>query len=213
MIGIHFAPPKLSDLDLDFAKGLLQIYLIVRRVESRVATSFHQEASQGQTRIRGTLPGATSCSAEVPSSAQHAGVGCTENRRDPSRWSRRGDCVAVEGAGDARHRSHGGSRSSPFPRRPLPPDPAAAPPVVSVRMSDGRRVGRPRVTASSATRIDRTFSSMASVSTTASGSRARMARYRGTLLITVPPNSRIRARTAGVTSARISTITSSFAAG
>ena len=34
-----------------------------------------------------------------------------------------------------------------------------------------------------------------------------MARYLGTLLMTVPPRARMRASTAGVTSARISTVT------
>ena len=39
-----------------------------------------------------------------------------------------------------------------------------------------------------------------------------MAWYFGTLLMTVPPRSRIRFRTVGVTSARMSTITRSFLA-
>ena len=41
---------------------------------------------------------------------------------------------------------------------------------------------------------------------------ARMAWYFRTLLMTVPPSSRIRVRTAGVMSARMSTITRSFLA-
>ena len=71
--------------------------------------------------------------------------------------------------------------------------------------------GADRVTATSAARIDWTASNAASFSTEASGSRARMARYRDTLLITVPPRARMRAKTAGVTSARMSTVTSSSA--
>ena len=83
---------------------------------------------------------------------------------------------------------------------------------VSGRLSDGSRVGRPRVTAMSAARIDRTASRAASFSTAAIGILARMARYRGTLLTTVPPRDWMRARTVGVTSARMSTVTRSSAA-
>ena len=53
-----------------------------------------------------------------------------------------------------------------------------------------------------------TAASPASGSTAASGSCARIARYFGTLLITVPRRARMRAKTAGVTSARMSTVTS-----
>ena len=66
-----------------------------------------------------------------------------------------------------------------------------------------------RVTASSAGRIESTASRLASDSTVTSGSTARIARYCGTLLITVPPSARMRARTAGVTSAWMSTVNSS----
>ena len=60
----------------------------------------------------------------------------------------------------------------------------------------------------SAGRMDWTSSSVARGSKAASGSRARMFRYLGTLLTTVPPKALMRARTAGVTSARMSTVTS-----
>ena len=57
-----------------------------------------------------------------------------------------------------------------------------------------------------------TASSVASGSRAVSGSRARMVWYLGTLLTTAPPKARMRSRTAGVTSTRISTITGSGSA-
>ena len=59
----------------------------------------------------------------------------------------------------------------------------------------------------SASRMNWTSSSAASGSRAESGSLALTARYLGTLLTTVPPSSGMRARTAGVTSARMSTST------
>ena len=62
-----------------------------------------------------------------------------------------------------------------------------------------------RVLASSAGRMVCTAGVAASNSIARAGTRARMARYFGTLLTTVPPRARIRARLRGVTSARMST--------
>ena len=74
--------------------------------------------------------------------------------------------------------------------------------------TSGRRLaGLTCVNPSIAVRIDRISLNSASLSTASSGSRARMARYFPTLLITVPPSFRICTRTSGVTSARMSTVT------
>lgn len=75
---LSFPLTKLSDLSLDFARGFSLVFPIVRLVESRATTSFQKKAAQVLTRIRQTLPEDISCSAEAPSSAQHALVECTE---------------------------------------------------------------------------------------------------------------------------------------